>query len=447
MHLASLVRTLLRGGSRQRLAVGLCVGVIVALALVASIASLALAASSFPDVPNTHPYYTAITDLASRGIIGGYGNGNFGPGDTVTRQQFAKMIVGTGGYPVSESDICPFGDVSKGGAGTLFPDNFVAVCAANGITTGYTATLFKPYNNITRYQVISMVVRMANNLQPSLLATPPADWAATGTWRNDATHGANAARAEYNGLLEGLNLVALTPSGNMTRGEVAQVLHNLLGVLIPTDTTTTTAPTTTTTAPTTTTTDLPSGSVIASFSGSGDDVLDFQKPAGPALVWISGNAASAYFGVKSFGQGDDGPYTWFDLLANETEPYQGIRLIDYHHYYTDQKLTTRFEVKATGPWSIEVRPLSSARTLGTPGQIQGTGDDVILVTGSPSTARIVGNAEARYFGVKAYYSATTSYDLLANETDPYDGTVMFSKSNAYLIEVQASGPWSISTQP
>jgi hypothetical protein len=246
MNLGSLVRTPLRGSSRQRLTVGLCAGVVVLLAFVVSIVSLALAASSFPDVPTSHPYYTAITDLASRGIIGGYGNGNFGPSDTVTRQQFAKMIVGTGGYSVSESDVCYFTDVQKGGPSTLYPDNFVAVCAAKGITTGTTATTFNPTGKITRYQVISMVVRMADDLQPGLLAAPPAGWVATGTWGNNATHGANAARAEYNGLLEGLNLATLTPSGSMNRGEVAQVLHNLLG-LLPSGSTTTTSSSTTTT--------------------------------------------------------------------------------------------------------------------------------------------------------------------------------------------------------
>jgi hypothetical protein len=244
------------GGSVRRRKVSLCVGVIVMLAVVISVTSLALAASTFPDVPSNHPYYTAIGDLASRGIIGGYENGNFGPANQVTRQQFAKMIVLTGGYPVSEADVCPFTDVEKGGATTLFPDNYIAVCAAKGITTGATATTFNSSGNITRLQVISMVVRTANDLRPGLLTAPPAGWSATGTWGLDATHGANAARAEYNGLLSGLDLSSLTPTGNMTRGEVAQVLHNLLVKLTPVSTTTTTvAPTTTTTvAPTTTTT-------------------------------------------------------------------------------------------------------------------------------------------------------------------------------------------------
>jgi thiosulfate/3-mercaptopyruvate sulfurtransferase len=184
--------------------------------------------ATFSDIPVTHPYYRAITDLACRGIIGGYTNGNFGPGDPVTRQQFAKMIVGTGGYPVSESDVCPYTDVEKGDATTFYPDNFVAVCAAHGITTGETATTFDPYAKITRYQAITMVVRAADDLQSGLLDAPPAGWTGSSGWENDPTHGGNAARAEYNGLLDGLDLASLSPYGNMSRGECAQILCNLL---------------------------------------------------------------------------------------------------------------------------------------------------------------------------------------------------------------------------
>jgi hypothetical protein len=49
----------------------------------------------------------------------------------------------------------------------------------------------------------------------------------------DPTHGANAARAEYNGLLQGLHLGALDPYGDMSRGEVVQVLCNLIDLLAP----------------------------------------------------------------------------------------------------------------------------------------------------------------------------------------------------------------------
>ena len=191
------------GTRRRRLGIMLGIAVLV-VALTISAVSLALAAATgFSDVPSSHPYSTAIADLASRGIIGGYGDGRFGPDDTVTRQQFAKMIVLTGGYPVSEADVCPFVDVDKGGASTFFPDNFIAVAATHNITTGTTATTFNPTGKITRYQVISMVVRTADDLRPGLLVATPAGW--TGAWGNNATHGANASRAQYNGLLDGLD--------------------------------------------------------------------------------------------------------------------------------------------------------------------------------------------------------------------------------------------------
>lgn len=251
-----------RGAARKRrLTVNLIVGALIALALVVSVASLAVAAASgFPDVPALHPYYAAITDLASRGIVGGYGNGEFGPADPVMRQQFAKMVVLTGGYPVSEDDICPFGDVDKSGSGGFYPDNYVAVCAERGITQGKTSARFAPYDNITRLQVVSMVVRMADDLHPGLLVAPPDTWVPTGNWSLDATHGANALLAEYNGLLASLDLEALSPSGDMSRGEVAQVLHNLLLEL-----TAATSTTTTTEAPTTTSSSTTSSSTTTTF--------------------------------------------------------------------------------------------------------------------------------------------------------------------------------------
>ena len=102
---------------------------------------------------------------------------------------------------------------------------YVAVCALHGITLGTTAITFSPWSPISRYQVVSMVVRAVDDLEPGALVSPPAGY---GAWRGDSTHGANAARAEYNGLLNGLDLSALSPYDNMTRGEVAQVLYNLI---------------------------------------------------------------------------------------------------------------------------------------------------------------------------------------------------------------------------
>ena len=178
------------------------------------------------------PYKEAIMALAADGVISGFADGTFRPNDPVERQQFAKMIVLAAGYPVSEDNVCPFTDVAiQIGSDPLYPSKYVAVCAGEGITAGKTATSFDPTGNLTRYQAISMVVRAADNLQPGLLSVPPTDYSASHGWGHDPTHGADARRAEYNGLLDGLPLSILSPNADMTRGEVAQVLENLLGLL------------------------------------------------------------------------------------------------------------------------------------------------------------------------------------------------------------------------
>jgi N-acetylneuraminic acid mutarotase len=343
MGLRSVVRASSGGSRRRQLLAKLCVGAIVVTALVTSIVSLALAATtSFPDVPATHQYYAAITDLASRSVIGGYANGNFGPSDPVTRQQFAKMIVLTGGYPVSESDVCQFIDVAKGDATTFYPDNYVAVCAAKGITTGTSPTTFNPTGKITRYQVVSMVVRMADNLQPGLLVAPPAGWTGNATWANNATHGANAARAEYNGLLTGLDLVALSPTGDMNRGEVAQVLHNLLGKLTPTTTstatgssttTTTAATTTTTTASTTTTTTAPSRTWTnlhpgGSLPSARDSHCMVYNPANGKVILFGGSDKDGN-SLRDTWAYDPTANTWTDLRPTGSVPPEG----DYSMVY------------------------------------------------------------------------------------------------------------------
>lgn len=47
----------------------------------------------FPDVNRRHVYATAIAYASGNGIVNGYDNGNFGPGDTLTRAQVAKIVV------------------------------------------------------------------------------------------------------------------------------------------------------------------------------------------------------------------------------------------------------------------------------------------------------------------------------------------------------------------
>lgn len=184
---------------------------------------------SFPDVPAGYSYAAAIAEVSAQGIMTGYDNGSFRPADPVTRQQFAKMVVLTLDLPVTEGDTCPFTDVARSsGPDPLYPDRYVAVAAAYRITTGVSATRFDPWRAIARAQLISMVVRGAKSAAPDTLVSPTSGY--TSSWRPSFSpqHGENARLAQYNGLLAGLPLSNLDPWDPMSRGEAAQVLHNLL---------------------------------------------------------------------------------------------------------------------------------------------------------------------------------------------------------------------------
>jgi hypothetical protein len=56
----------------------------------------------FKDVPTTFWAYNYIEYCAQQGIISGYGNGKFGPNDTLTGYQWAKMLLSAVGFGVNK---------------------------------------------------------------------------------------------------------------------------------------------------------------------------------------------------------------------------------------------------------------------------------------------------------------------------------------------------------
>ena len=194
----------------------------------------AFKSASFPDVSDSNPYYEAITGMADAGIIGGFDDGTFGPDKLVTRQQFAKMIVGAMSPTVVATEDSwqdsnkPFNDLVPDDPNSLYPNDYVAEAFKNGITQGKSPGKYAPYDNITRAHVTTMAVRAAQNLEPGVLQDPPANY--TGTLGDfDPNHGKNLIKAEYNGLTEGLRefYAGWNPWQEATRGEVAQMLWNL----------------------------------------------------------------------------------------------------------------------------------------------------------------------------------------------------------------------------
>lgn len=205
-------------------------GTFVRAVLVCSVCSLLFAGSlappafailSFSDVPDSNPYAPGILDLKTRGVITGFTDGTFRPNQRMTRQQFAKVVVKALGLTVTGKEACSFSDVPAGLSreDPLYPHRYIAVCAAAGIMTGKTASIFDPTGYVTRAQLITVVARAAG------LVEPPAKYRPSfGSF--DPAHYPLARKAAYAGLLDGVR--GMGPGFDFfapaSRGEVAEVL-------------------------------------------------------------------------------------------------------------------------------------------------------------------------------------------------------------------------------
>ena len=111
-------------------------------------ADLTHAATTFTDVPASHWASGAIAYCTEEGIINGLGNGKYGPEDTLTGYQFAKML------------LCALGI-----EGTYTGDNWTFDVArkakANTLMDGLAST-FALKNNITREEAAQMAFNAMN---------------------------------------------------------------------------------------------------------------------------------------------------------------------------------------------------------------------------------------------------------------------------------------------
>ncbi|HEY8597693.1 MAG TPA: PQQ-dependent sugar dehydrogenase [Thermomicrobiales bacterium] len=117
--------------------------------------AMRLGGASFSDVPPSDPGYEAISELAARGIIQGYGDGTFGPADISLRAQMAGLIVRAMGWG-GDTATNPFPD-----RGPVDDELWAAVgiLAARGVTLGYEDGTYDPTGPVLHLQVVSFISR------------------------------------------------------------------------------------------------------------------------------------------------------------------------------------------------------------------------------------------------------------------------------------------------
>lgn len=116
-------------------------------------------ASSFTDTAG-HWAQKNISAAVSAGITGGYGNGNFGPNDLITREQVAVMLANASGSGNNSGNVA-FADGNRVSSWAADKVNYAA---GNGWLKGYEDNTFRPGNSASRAEVCTMLLRFYQQL-------------------------------------------------------------------------------------------------------------------------------------------------------------------------------------------------------------------------------------------------------------------------------------------
>ena len=120
----------------------------------------------FADVPSGAWYYDAVTWAAANGIVGGYGNGLFGPNDPITREQLATMLYRYeqsqgGGFVNDWAFLLDYPDRDNVSG---YAYEALCWCTMNGIIAGMTDGTLNPQGAATRAQAAVMLMRFVQNV-------------------------------------------------------------------------------------------------------------------------------------------------------------------------------------------------------------------------------------------------------------------------------------------
>ena len=180
----------------------------------------------FPDVEN-HWARDAINDMGSRMIVTGNLNGNFNPDNSITRAEFAAIMVRALGLAPG-AGTNRFSDVVS----SSWCCGYVKTATAYGIINGYDDGTFRPNDLITREQAITILARAMNitKLSPSLSDSQVTALLVSYSDSTDVSNWAKTSIAACleTGVITGRTSTTLSPKENITRAEVAVVVQQLL---------------------------------------------------------------------------------------------------------------------------------------------------------------------------------------------------------------------------
>lgn len=122
---------------------------------------------SFTDVPSDSWYSNVVNYMQSVDAIKGYKDGSFLPENKITRAEFASIISNIDGYD-KDNTMDNFKDVIK----DHWAKEIIESIGKKGYIIGYKDGSFKPENNISRAEVVTLVNRMLKKDKEAIMKLP-----------------------------------------------------------------------------------------------------------------------------------------------------------------------------------------------------------------------------------------------------------------------------------
>ena len=181
-----------------------------ALALTLGLSTAALAAD-YTDVPADSWARESVDKAAEYGLMNGVGEGRFGLGETVSREQFVTVLVRMFGWESVDGEDAAI-DIAESWA-----REYINTAAANGVID--TGGKFRPQDAVTRREMAVMLVRALG-----LGELAKADANAELPFTDVTAQRGYIAIAYETGMTTGVTETAFEPDGTATREQAAAML-------------------------------------------------------------------------------------------------------------------------------------------------------------------------------------------------------------------------------
>ncbi len=162
----------------------------------------------------------AIDKLVTKGIVSGTSATTFEPEKSVTRAEFAKLVVASFGLTLNSDKVISFSDVNQ----SEWYKQYVDIAVSNGIVTGYENNTFRPDNTITREEMCVMLARALKSYElEDKESRIFADANKVSDWATDAV-----ALLSSHGIINGKGNDMFAPLDNASRAESAVTISRIL---------------------------------------------------------------------------------------------------------------------------------------------------------------------------------------------------------------------------